>query len=181
MSENINTYAEMCKLNEEFDEIKRFKEWTLNLAKETYGKDGSEKIFNRAYNEKLLDDNLKSVTEFYNRQMDNNREKALQLLKDKESTVSKILEYRQNLREHDFLPNEEIDLLCAVEVNRAEELFEVARQCEEEGYPSHGENYELRSENINKYYDEIVTNIYAPYTEDIEEENEYDEDGFEFD
>lgn len=28
------------------------------------------------------------------------------------------------------------------------ECWDISRQCEEEGYPSHGENYELRADNL---------------------------------
>ena len=35
------------------------------------------------------------------------------------------------------------------------ECAEIARQCEEEGYPSHGSNYELRVDNLMESYPEL--------------------------
>ena len=35
------------------------------------------------------------------------------------------------------------------------ECEEIALQCEEEGYPSHGSNYDLRVEALQPYYPEI--------------------------
>lgn len=35
------------------------------------------------------------------------------------------------------------------------EVEEIEKQCEEEGYPSHGSNYELRVENLQKNYPEL--------------------------
>lgn len=35
------------------------------------------------------------------------------------------------------------------------ECEEIARQCEEEGYPSHGSNYELRVDNLMESYPEL--------------------------
>ena len=34
----------------------------------------------------------------------------------------------------------------------AEDCEEISAQCEEEGYPSHGSNYELRCENLGESY-----------------------------
>lgn len=36
-----------------------------------------------------------------------------------------------------------------------EECEVIARECAEEGYPSHGENYELRVEALKEYYPEL--------------------------
>ena len=34
----------------------------------------------------------------------------------------------------------------------SEDCAEISAQCEEEGYPSHGSNYELRCENLGESY-----------------------------
>lgn len=36
-----------------------------------------------------------------------------------------------------------------------EECAEISARCEEEGYPSHGSNYELRVEALREYYPEL--------------------------
>ncbi len=36
-----------------------------------------------------------------------------------------------------------------------QECEDIAEQCEAEGYPGNGENYELRVENLRKYYPEL--------------------------
>lgn len=48
------------------------------------------------------------------------------------------------------------------------ECEEIARQCEEEGYPSHGNNYELRVDELMKSYPELF--------EHNEEEQDYGEE-----
>lgn len=48
-----------------------------------------------------------------------------------------------------------------------EECDEIAEQCEEEGYPSHGSNYDLRIENLQKSYPEL----FAEQEEDLERED----------
>lgn len=47
-----------------------------------------------------------------------------------------------------------------------EECDEIAEQCEEEGYPSHGSNYDLRIENLQKSYPELFAE-----QEDLERED----------
>ena len=46
-----------------------------------------------------------------------------------------------------------------------EECEEIAEQCREEGYPSHGSNYELRCSVARKYYDEQLALIDSKYEE----------------
>jgi hypothetical protein len=36
-----------------------------------------------------------------------------------------------------------------------EECRQISEQCVEEGYPSHGSNYELRVEDLEQYYPEL--------------------------
>ena len=49
-----------------------------------------------------------------------------------------------------------------------EECDEIAEQCEEEGYPSHGSNYDLRIESLQKSYPEL----FAEQEEELEREED---------
>lgn len=46
------------------------------------------------------------------------------------------------------------------------ECDKIAYQCSDEGYPSHGANYDLRCENARKYYDEQIDLITSKYEEE---------------
>ena len=46
----------------------------------------------------------------------------------------------------------QISEICKLEEQFADECDEIALQCEAEGYPSHGFNYELRCAEARKYY-----------------------------
>lgn len=52
----------------------------------------------------------------------------------------------------------------AIEISKLEKQFdeeceEIAKECELEWFPVHGENYELRCENARQYYDEKISLI----------------------
>lgn len=69
---------------------------------------------------------------------------------DAEKDIEKIIELEK-----------EFDELCE----------EIAEECEAEGYPSHGSNYELRCASAREYYDERISYInwkYEPYDEEEE-------------
>lgn len=57
----------------------------------------------------------------------------------------------------------DIDKICELEKQYREECQEIAEQCEAEGYPSNGSNYELRCESARAYYDEQIADIDANY------------------
>ena len=57
----------------------------------------------------------------------------------------------------------DIEAICELEADFEEECEEIAFQCELEGYPAHGSNYELRCESARKYYDEQIALIDANY------------------
>lgn len=57
----------------------------------------------------------------------------------------------------------DINKICELEQQYRDECQEIAEQCEAEGYPSNGSNYELRCENARKYYDEQIADIDANY------------------
>ena len=63
---------------------------------------------------------------------------------DAEKDIEKIIELEK-----------EFDELCE----------EIAEECEAEGYPSHGSNYERRVSNAREYYDERISYIDAKYEE----------------
>ena len=58
---------------------------------------------------------------------------------------------------------EDIDAIIRLRAEYAKECEKIADQCVEEGYPSHGSNYELRCESICSYYDEQEDAIHAKY------------------
>lgn len=49
----------------------------------------------------------------------------------------------------------------ALKKDLALECEEIANQCEEEGYPSHGSNYELRCESVREEYWAQIDDLYA--------------------
>lgn len=53
----------------------------------------------------------------------------------------------------------QVSSVCKLEEQFADECEEIASQCEAEGYPSHGTNYELRCEVARQYYDEQIALI----------------------
>ena len=78
-----------------------------------------------------------------------------------------IEEMRQSMTQANVYTKTDIDKICELEKAYQEECQEIAEQCEAEGYPSNGSNYELRCENARKYYDEQIADIDAKY--DVEE------------
>lgn len=58
---------------------------------------------------------------------------------------------------------EDIEEICRLETEYAQECVEIADQCEAEGYPSMGANYDLRCENARRYYDEQIALIDSKY------------------
>lgn len=58
---------------------------------------------------------------------------------------------------------EDINEIVRLRVECLEECESVAEQCEEEGYPGHGYNYELRCESIKEWYDQQEDAIHEKY------------------
>ena len=75
----------------------------------------------------------------------------------------KIEELGKNLEEAGFYKKEDIKEICEIEKAYLEECEEIAEQCQEECYPSHGSNYELRYSEARKYYDEQLELIDLKY------------------
>lgn len=78
-----------------------------------------------------------------------------------------IEEMRQSMTQANVYTKADIDKICELEKAYQDECQEIAEQCEAEGYPSNGSNYELRCENARAYYDEQIAYIDAIY--DVEE------------
>ena len=57
----------------------------------------------------------------------------------------------------------DIDKICELEQQYRHACEEIAEQCEAEGYPANGSNYELRCSEARKYYDEQIEIIDANY------------------
>lgn len=80
-------------------------------------------------------------------------------------TKRKIEEMRRHMMEAGFYSIEDIEEICRLESEYAQECEKIADQCAEEGYHSHGSNYDLRCENARRYYDEQIELIDSKYEE----------------
>lgn len=76
---------------------------------------------------------------------------------------SKIEEMRQSMLVAGVYSKADIEEICRLEGEYLAECEEISAQCEEEGCPSHGSNYDLRCEQARKYYDEQIALIDANY------------------
>lgn len=79
-----------------------------------------------------------------------------------------IEEMRQSMTEAGVYTKVDIDKICELEKQYREECKEIAEQCEAEGYPANGSNYELRCAGVRKYYDHEFELIDSNY--DFDEE-----------
>lgn len=74
-----------------------------------------------------------------------------------------IEEMCQSMTEANIYTKADIDKICELEQQYRNECQEIAEQCEAEGYPANGSNYELRCSEARKYYDEQIEIIDANY------------------
>lgn len=74
-----------------------------------------------------------------------------------------IEEMRQSMTEANIYSKADIDKICELEKAYLNECQEIAEQCEAEGCPANGNNYELRCADARKYYDEQIEIIDANY------------------
>ena len=74
-----------------------------------------------------------------------------------------IEEMRQSMLEAGVYTKADIDAICELEKGYLDECQEIAEQCEAEGYPTNGSNYDLRCSEVRKYYDEQIETIDANY------------------
>ena len=72
-------------------------------------------------------------------------------------------EMRSSMTQAGVYTKADIDKICELEKQYKEECKEIAEQCEAEGYPANGSNYDLRCAEARKYYDEQIENIDANY------------------
>lgn len=75
----------------------------------------------------------------------------------------KVEEMRKYMIEKAFYTLEDIEKICEIEQNYINECEEIAEECETEGYPAHGSNYELRCADAEKYRDEQIAEIDSKY------------------
>ena len=78
-----------------------------------------------------------------------------------------IEEMRQSMTQAGVYSKTDIDKICELEKQYRNECEEIADQCELEGYPANGNNYELRCKNARAYYNEQIAYIDKRY--DFEE------------
>lgn len=74
-----------------------------------------------------------------------------------------IEEMRQSMTDANVYSNEDIETICELEKAYLDECEEIAEQCEAEGYPANGSNYDLRCAETRKYYDKQIEIIDANY------------------
>lgn len=77
--------------------------------------------------------------------------------------MGKIEKMKASMLEAGVYSSEDIEEICRLESEYEEECERIAEECAEEGYPSHGANYDLRCENARRYYDEQIALIDAAY------------------
>lgn len=76
----------------------------------------------------------------------------------------KVENLRESLIKRGFQV-QDVEEICRLENDYIEECEEIAFGCVEEGNFSRGSNYEIRCENIRKYYDEKLEDVYSKYEE----------------
>lgn len=70
-----------------------------------------------------------------------------------------IMNMKRDMLRAGKLTWKQVSSICKLEEQFATECDEIAAQCEAEGYPSYGTNYELRCANARQYYDEQISLI----------------------
>lgn len=79
--------------------------------------------------------------------------------------MNKIVEMRRNMTAAGVYSKEDIDKICKLEAQYLKECEEIAEECEAEGYPPYGNNYDLRCSDARRYYDELIEKIDSKYGE----------------
>jgi hypothetical protein len=79
--------------------------------------------------------------------------------------MNKIEEMRRNMTAAGVYREADIEKICNLEAQYLKECEEIAEECEVEGYPSYGGNYDLRCAESRKYYDELIEEIDSSYDE----------------
>ena len=73
--------------------------------------------------------------------------------------TKKMMKMKRDMLRAGVLTWKQVSDICKLEEQFAAECDEIAAQCEAEGYPSHGSNYESRCSNARQYYDEQIALI----------------------
>lgn len=72
---------------------------------------------------------------------------------------------RRNMTAAGVYREADIEKICNLEAQYLKECEDIAEQCEAEGYPSFGGNYDLRCAESRKYYDQLIEEIDTKYDE----------------
>lgn len=80
--------------------------------------------------------------------------------------MSKIDDMRAAMVAAGFYKMADIEEICRLEEQYIEECNEISRQCEGEGFPGTGENYDIRCAAARQWYDEQMKAIDQKYEED---------------
>ncbi|MBQ3584513.1 MAG: hypothetical protein IJA27_07345 [Lachnospiraceae bacterium] len=85
---------------------------------------------------------------------------------------AEINKMRDDMLSAGIYSKEDIEEICRLESEYLDECESIAEECVKEGYPSHGENYDLRCSNARKYYDEEISLIDMKYESEESEESD---------
>lgn len=80
--------------------------------------------------------------------------------------MSKIDSMRAAMVAAGFYKLADIEEICKLEEQYMNECAEISRQCEEEGFPGTGDNYEIRCAAARQWYDEQIEAIDQKYEEE---------------
>lgn len=70
-----------------------------------------------------------------------------------------IMKMKRDMLRAGVLTWKHVSDICKLEEQFADECDEIAAQCEADGYPSYGSNYELRCAQARRFYDEQIALI----------------------
>ena len=79
--------------------------------------------------------------------------------------MNKNEEMRRNMTAAGVYREADIEKICNLEAQYLKDCEEIAEECEAEGYPSYGNNYDLRCSDARRYYDELIEKIDLKYGE----------------
>lgn len=79
--------------------------------------------------------------------------------------MNRIEEMRRNMTAAGVYSQADIKKICKLEEQYLKERADIAAECEAEGYPSYGNNYDLRCSDARRYYDELIEKIDSKYGE----------------
>lgn len=74
--------------------------------------------------------------------------------------MNKTEEMRRNMTAAGVYREADIEKICNLEAQYLKECEEIAEECEAEGYPSYGNNYDLRCSDARRYYGEMEEKIF---------------------